>query len=226
MELVCYRCNATVEPDANYCVNCGAPQIRFVPEGEASAESAADAAPLVARDAVRGGPILWKTAVPAAAGIAFAAGVLSALMAAASILWVALAGFIAIRLYRRRLPHASLARRTGARIGALVGVLSAAVALAGNGVLLIIQRYGLHQGHLLDEQLTRVVTEAANRATAMDPSAPAATFAHFWLSAEGRVGLELAAMGLLSVLILLFAIAGGLVGAHVYRSPNGRRAVL
>jgi hypothetical protein len=226
MELVCYRCNATVEPDANYCVNCGAPQIRFVPESEAASESAADAAPLVAQDAGRGGPILWKTAIQAAAGIGIAAGVLSVLIAAGSILWVALAGFIAIRIYRRRLPHASLARRTGARIGAMVGVLSAAVALAGNGVFLIIQRYGMRQGHLLDDQLTRVVKEAANRAAAMDPSAPAATFVHFWLSAEGRVGLVLLAMGFLSVLILLFAIAGGMVGAHVYRSPNGRRAVL
>jgi hypothetical protein len=227
MELVCHRCSATIEPDAFYCQNCGAPQIRFVPPDENATlqDGSAAGAPSAASGAESPNAIQWKLTIRIAASVAVCVGILSTLLAAGSVLWVAVGAVIVIGMYHRRQPKAFLARQAGARIGALVGLLAAAVALAGNAVFLVIQRYGMHQGALIDSQLTSIVKQAAQRAASMDPQAPVATFTSFWLSAEGRIGLILLTMAFLSALILLFAIAGGVLGTQIYRSPRGRKAV-
>ncbi len=106
-----------------------------------------------------------------------------------------------------------------------MGLLAAAVALAGNAIFLVLQRYGMHQGALIDSQLTSIVKQAAERAAAMDPQAPVAMFTSFWLSPEGRIGLILLTMGFLALLIFMFAIAGGMLGAQIYRSPRRRKAI-
>ncbi|MGC1783419.1 MAG: hypothetical protein WA708_12925 [Acidobacteriaceae bacterium] len=227
MELVCHRCSATVEPDANYCLQCGAPQVRFIPQEEGAYDAqnrSGIQANSIGMDADNS--IHWKLTTRIAVVAALVAGIFSTLLAAGSVLWVAVAAVLAIGTYRRRQPHATLLPRAGARIGALMGVMAAAVALAGNAIFLVIQRYGMHQGNLIDVQLTTIVKQAAQRATAMDPQAPVTTFTNFWLSAEGRIGLILLTMGFLAVLILLFAVAGGALGAHIYRSPRNRKAML
>ncbi len=230
MELVCHCCSATVEPDAIYCQNCGSPQVRFVaPEENSATGSGAEGKTLEslhAAEAVESGAIQWKPTIRIAATVAIAVGILSTLLAVGSVLWVAAGAVVVIGMYHRRQPRAFLGRRVGARIGALVGLLAAAVALAGNAIFLVIQRYGMHQGTLIDTQLIGIVKQAAERAAAMDPQAPVATFANFWLSAEGRIGLILLTMGFLALLIFLFAIAGGVLGAQIYRSPRSRKAIL
>ncbi|MEO7004918.1 MAG: hypothetical protein ABI064_05710 [Acidobacteriaceae bacterium] len=216
-----------MEPDAFYCQNCGAPQIRFVaPEEDSAApDGSLTGKPSDAVDA-HGSAVQWKPMIRIAAGVAVAVGILSTLLAAGSVLWVAAGAIFVIGIYRRRQPRAILGRRVGARIGALVGLLAAVVALAGNAIFLVIQRYGMHQGNLIDTQLNGIVKQAATRAAAMDPQAPIAVFTNFWLSAEGRVGLILLTMGFLALLIFLFAIAGGVLGAQIYRAPRGRKAIL
>lgn len=223
MELTCYRCSGTVEPDASYCQHCGAPQVRFIPQEETPA-LAADAGPHLS--AAEGNTAIhWKVAIRIAAYVAVGVGVLSTLLAAGSVLWVAAGAVAVMGIYHRRQPHALLASRVGARIGALVGLLAAAVSLAGNAIFLLIQRYGMHQGRLIDTQLTSIVKQAGARAASMDPQAPIASFTNFWLSAEGRVGLILLTMGFLAVLILLFAIGGGVLGAQIYRTTRGHKAI-
>lgn len=227
MESVCHRCSATVEPDGFYCPQCGAPQIRYVPpEENAEPVSGQVIGTLSAQaGAEPAGLLHWRLAIQIAASVAFAVGMLSTLLAAGSVLWVAVGAVIAMGIYHRRRPHASLERRAGARMGALVGLLTAVFALAGNAVFLVIQRYGMHQGNLIDTQLTGIVTQAAARAAGMDPTAPVGSFTNFWLSAEGRVGLILLTMAFLSALIVVFAIAGGVLGAQIYRSPRNRKAI-
>jgi ribosomal protein L40E len=227
MELVCHRCSATVELDAYYCQNCGAPQVRFVPQDESAGSAAGNAAGTVPAlpEGERAGSIHWKLTIRIAALVAVGVGILSTLLAAGSVLWVAIGAVIVIGIYHRRQPNTFLGRQTGARIGLLVGLMTAAVALAGNAVFLVIQRYGMHQGNQIDTQLTSIVKQAAERAAAMDPQAPVVTFTNFWLSAEGRIGLILLTMAFLAALILLFAIAGGVLGAQIYRSPRSRKAI-
>lgn len=229
MELVCHRCGSTVEPDGVYCPQCGAPQVRFVAQepGEVSLNaSVGEDTFLHSSGTERTRLIHWKLAIRIALLAAICVGVLSTLLAAGSVLWVAAGAVVVIGIYRRRQPQAWLDPRIGARIGAVVGLLAAFVALAGNAGLLVIQRFAMHQGNQIDVQLTSIVKQAAEHATAMDPQAPVATFTNFWLSAEGRIGLILLTMGFLSVLILLFAIAGGVLGAQIYRSPRSRKALL
>lgn len=176
--------------------------------------------------AASGASVSWKMAIRIAAIVGTAVGVLSAVLAAGSVLWVAAGAVVAIGIYHRRRPLTSLGPRVGARVGALLGLIAATVAFAANSVLLVVQRYGLHQGNAIDTQLTAIVKQAAARATTMDPQAPVASFTSFWLSAEGRIGLILLTMAFLSVLIVLFAIAGGVLGAQIYRRSRGNKALL
>lgn len=217
MEAICHRCSATVEPDAQYCPNCGAPQIRYVPQEDA----APIPVPAKHSASVVFGGIAWPVAIRISIVVALVTGALTTLLAPGSILWVTGGAFLAIRLYARRTPQHPLPRRSGIRIGGLVGLLTAAVALTGNSIFLVIQRFALHQGSVIDTQLTSIVTQAAARASTMDPQAPVSMLTSFWLSPEGRTGLILLTMAFLSVLILLFAIAGGVFAAQMTRSRTG-----
>jgi ribosomal protein L40E len=226
MDLVCHRCSATLEPEAYYCLACGAPQIRYVAdEGDAAQAMPGVSVNLQAGAAGTGASVSWKMAIRIAAIVGTAVGVLSAVLATGSVLWVAAGAVVAMGIYHRRRPLTKLGPRVGARVGALLGLIAATVAFAANSVLLVIQRYGLHQGSQIDTQLTAIVKQAAARAATMDPQAPVATFTKFWLSAEGRIGLILLTMAFLSVLIVLFAIAGGILGAQIYRSSRGNKAL-
>ena len=226
MDLVCHRCSATLEPEAYYCQACGAPQIRYVAdEGETAQVMPGIRVNLQAGAAASGASVSWKMAIRIAALVGTGVGILSALLAAGSVLWVAAGAVMAIGIYHRRRPLTLLGPRVGARVGALLGLIAATVAFAANSVLLVVQRYGLHQGNEIDTQLTSIVKQAAARAAAMDPQAPVTSFTNFWLSAEGRIGLILLTMAFLSVLIVLFAIAGGVLGAQIYRSSRGNKAL-
>jgi len=226
MDLVCHRCSATLEPEAYYCQACGAPQIRYVAdESETAQVIPGISVNLQAGAAASGASISWKMAIRIAALVGTGVGILSALLAAGSVLWVAAGAVVAIGIYHRRRPLTLLGPRVGARVGALLGLIAATVAFAANSVLLVVQRYGLHQGNEIDTQLTSIVKQAAARAATMDPQAPVTSFTNFWLSAEGRIGLILLTMAFLSVLIVLFAIAGGVLGAQIYRSSRGNKAL-
>ncbi|HET9087300.1 MAG TPA: hypothetical protein VFN53_07250 [Acidobacteriaceae bacterium] len=168
----------------------------------------------------RAGAVHWKLVIRIALVVATLVGVLSTFLAAGSVLWVAAGAVIVLGIYRRKRPQALLNPRVGARIGVLVGMIAASVALAGNAVLLLVQRFGLRQGGQIDLQLDTIVRQAAEHATSMDPQAPVASFTSFWLSAEGKSGLVLLTMAFLSLLIVLFAIAGGVLGAQIYRYPG------
>ena len=148
MDLICHRCSATVEPDANYCLQCGAPQVRFIPQQDdapVTADAVADS-----HGASDASSIHWKLTIRIAALAAIVVGILSTLVAAGSVLWVAVGAVLVIGIYHRRQPSTHLAPRLGARIGALVGLMAATVALAGNAVFLVIQRFGMHQGNQID----------------------------------------------------------------------------
>ncbi len=226
MDLVCHRCSATLESETYYCPECGAPQIRYVADqGEAAQPMPGIGVDIQAVATGAGASVSWKMAIRIAAVVGAVVGILSALLAAGSVLWVAVGAVLAMGIYHRRRPLTKLGPRVGARVGALLGLIAATVAFAANSVLLVVQRYGMHQGAAIDTQLTSIVKQAAARAATMDPQAPVATFTNFWLSAEGRIGLILLTMAFLSVLIVLFAIAGGVLGGQIYRSSRSSKAL-
>ncbi len=225
MGLACYRCGATLASEAAYCHACGAPQVHYSAQpGEEANGTAVAGLRAHLEAAERAGAVHWKLVIRIALLVATLVGALSAFLAAGSVLWVAAGAVIVLGIYRRKRPQALLNPRIGARIGVLVGMIAASVALAGNAVMLLIQRFGLRQGNQIDVQLDTIVRQAAEHATSMDPQAPVASFTSFWLSAEGKSGLILLTMAFLSLLIVLFAIAGGVLGAQIYRIPGEKKA--
>lgn len=223
MELICHRCSATLEPEAHYCQECGAPQLSFVPQQDDRSSSLSNVEGTLRKTGhTSPDAIHWKHAIRIAVLVSVVVGLLSTVLAAGSVLWVAVGAVLVIGFYRRQLPDALLLPRLGARIGLLVGLLASFVSVAGNAVSLLIQRYGLHQGYEIDSQLTSIVKQAAEHAASVDSQAAMTTFTNFWLSGEGRIGLVLLTMAFLSVLIVVFAIAGGVLGAQIYRTPRTR----
>ena len=96
MELVCHRCSATVEPDAFYCQNCGAPLIRYVPQEENAESTADNKAATTAPSVDRADFIHWKMTIRISATVAIGVGILSTLLAVGSVLWVAAGAVIVI----------------------------------------------------------------------------------------------------------------------------------
>jgi ribosomal protein L40E len=226
MDMVCHRCSATLDPEAYYCPECGAPQIRYVvEEREAATATPGAEVALHAAASDSGSSISWQMVIRIAALVGVAVGILSTVLAVGSVLWVAVGAIVVMGIYHRRRPRALLGPKVGARVGALVGLIAATVAFAANAVILIVQRYGMHQGNQIDGQLTAIVKQAAAHAATIDPQAPVLAFTNFWLSAEGRIGLILLTMAFLSTLIVLFAIAGGVLGAQIYRPSRGSKVL-
>jgi len=219
MHLLCHRCGDTLAGEASFCPQCGAPQLRFTPPEVAppSTGQAADRSNPPA--GVERSDIQWKSAIRIAASVSLAVGLLSSILALGSLLWVMGGAVLVIALYRRRVPYAILQPSLGARIGVVTGTMTAACAVAINTLLLVFQRYGLHQGNLLDASLNSTVQQAINRAsTGTEAQAQVTTTLAFLLSPEGKAGMVLAGMACIALIILLLSIAGGVLGAQFYRN--------
>ncbi|MGC9291592.1 MAG: zinc ribbon domain-containing protein [Acidobacteriaceae bacterium] len=228
MGLVCHRCGDALARDASFCPQCGAPQLRFTPpepDGTAADGSPGGRPRVVVTG--RSVDIQWKYAIQIAALVSLGVGLLSSILAVGSLLWVMGGAVLVIALYHRRVPYAVLQPSLGARLGVVTGTLTAAIAVVSNTVLLLVQRYGLHQGKLLDETLTNTVRQAMDRAASGTEAQAQVTAAiAFLLSPEGRAGMVLLGMALIAFIILLLSIAGGVLGTQIYRHRQGAQPIL
>src|SRR6185437_10802658 len=150
MELTCHRCGATVHEGDPFCPQCAAPQLRYEASDEvAPAPNAALSQHLNPRSP---GAIHWQNAIRAAAIIAVPAGLLSSRLGLQGIwaIWLIGGGMVVASMYRRR-TGTLLTGRMGWRIGVLLGLFTAAIAAAMDGISLVVQRYALHQGSIIDQ---------------------------------------------------------------------------
>lgn len=171
--------------------------------------------------------IQWKPAIRIAAVVSLAAGLLSSFLAMGSLIWVLGGAVLVIAIYRRRVPYPELQLSLGARIGVVTGTMTAIIAIAGNTLLLLIQRYGLHEGKLLDANLNSTVQQSMSRAAAGTEAQTQMTAAlSFLLSPEGRAGMVLLGMGFIALIILLLSIAGGVLGVQLYRNRQSAQPSL
>lgn len=227
MEQVCHRCGTALNGSDPFCPHCAAPQLRY----EAAEESApfADTTPAQRLTARHLDGISWRDAILAAALIALPAGLLSSLIGFEA-LWVIGGGMAVIALYRRRtgsLPSSGM----GWRIGGVLGLFSAVVAATIDGVRLLMQRYVFHQGAILDQQFRDAIEMNAKTVGALFAGSNAnmasalADSQRFWLSPEGAAAMVLGNTAGLLVSMLLFAAAGGALGArltHRAAQPSAR----
>ncbi|MFZ0662044.1 MAG: hypothetical protein WAM66_05080 [Acidobacteriaceae bacterium] len=219
MEQVCHRCGVTVHESDPFCPQCGAPQLRYeAPEEPAPSSSNVPTQRLTMRspDAIR-----WRDAVRAAAIIAVPAGLLSSRVGLEAIwaVWLIVGGMTVISIYRRRtgmLPTG----RMGWRIGALLGLFTAVIATAVDGISLVVQRFALGQGGVLDQRYRDAVQLSTKMyvdlfASSNPEMAAAITKAeHFWFTPGGPAAMVLVNAAGLTIFMLLFAAAGGALGAR------------
>ena len=254
---LCHRChgelplsapgtqgNESVEERALYCPHCGAPQLRL-PDymrqetPSASIDSAGadgeDSAPFSTSRTPPPRPreVEWRAALTSGAivsGIAAALVVLGLKVPFASFLstiWVIGAAAIALGLYARKRPQASMDGRIGLRIGLATGVMmiaAIAVALAVTGLVV---RFGLHHMSGFDanvsQQMTAMQQQLGDRMS--DQQQPAAFRQHmlgFLGSPEVRGGLAIFYLATFGFIILLFAAGGG---AFAGMMRHARRAI-
>jgi hypothetical protein len=222
MDPLCHRCGDTLARDAAFCAQCGSPQLRYTAQETDFLPGAnGEASPAPQAQSMQGSGVLWKPAIRIALWVSLGAGVLSAVLAAASLLWIIGGAILVITLYRRSVPGVMLQPSQGARIGLLTGTMTAAAAMAGNTLLLVTQRFGLHQGNLLDATLNSAMQQAlARAATGAEAQAQMASTLAFLLSPEGRAGMVLLGMGFIAFVILLLSVVGGVLGVQMYRNGS------
>jgi ribosomal protein L40E len=223
MEQVCHRCGGALNSADTFCPHCGAPQLRY----EASEEPApyANAAPAQRLSARNPNAIDWRDAVLVAALVAVPAGVLSALLGLEA-LWGIAGGMAIVSLYRRRtgaLPTGQM----GWRIGALLGLFATVVTTLTDGITLLVQRFALHQGAVLDSRYHDVGQQLVDQLTRSNPDAAAILpgFLHFWLTPDGAAAMVLINAAGVAIFMLIFASIGGALGArltHKTAQPSAR----
>jgi hypothetical protein len=223
MEITCTRCRETLHADNRYCPACGLPQLVY------SAEAApGQAQPARWDEGVRdASSVDWKPALRAALMLAVPAGLFSSVLSPLSSLgmfWMAAAAAWTVVLYVRSQRPAWITIGAGARIGLVTGILGGWLAFGASGSTLFVERVVLHQASQRDAEWKTSVeaTEQVSQdlAARMGPAFAAQEQAnraqnHAWmLSPEGHAGSVTFDLASYSVLLLLFAVAGGALGAR------------
>lgn len=216
MEITCTRCHQTVETDTCYCPACGLPQLVYTAEsdsGQAQQESGNE----IARDA---SIVEWKPALRAAIMLAIPAGLLCSLFSPVNIfgvLWMSAAASWAVALYMRSQRPAWITVGAGARIGLVTGLLGGWVAAAATAVTLFVMRFFMHQGKNFDDLWKNIINgQVSQQWTSAGIDAQTVAAYKAWMfSPEGRAGMMLAFILFLGAALIIFAVAGGAIGARL-----------
>ena len=204
MSILCHH-NA-IPQGSVYCPECGAPQLRVASPDEREAQRQAELLAGNSEEASRHtGAIAWPAAIRAALICAVQAGFLVALRENPGLLdmvWIVIAAVWTLRLYgraARRVPV--LTPQLGGRIGLLLGLFAAVIAVLTQAARLLVERYGLHAGGAIDARLQGYAQTEIDLINASNPDAlrQFGWLAQFWLSPEGK-----------SVLLLLTVMSGTL----------------
>ncbi len=220
MELTCSRCHQAVPDESRYCPTCGLPQLVYPDEAE-SGQAQPERWSETARDA---GAVDWKPALRAALLLALPAGLLSCGVSPVGVLglfWMSAAAAWAVTIYVRGQRPAWITMGAGARIGLVTGLIAGALAITASGAAMFIERFALHQGGVIDAEW-RARVEASNQLTQQFAAqmgvldqAQLQAQRSLMLSPEGHAGIEAFGMASNAAFLLLFAAAGGAMGARL-----------
>jgi hypothetical protein len=218
MEATCNRCHQGIPAESCYCPTCGLPQIVYSSEeGTGPAQGDRGAGAVLDASAVE-----WKPALRVALLLAVPAGLLScgqSPVAVLSLFWMAAAAAWAVTLYARKQKPAWITMGAGARIGLVTGLLAGWFAFAASGAALYATRFLFGRGKDFDEPWQAAVAQASQQWQEMNLDAQSAakfkSAAGWLLTAEGRAGFVLSAVLLFEVALLVFAVAGGAIGARL-----------
>jgi len=220
MELTCSRCHQTVQDGYRFCPECGLPQLVYSAENFTDTELR-DRRGETVRDA---NSVEWRSAVRTILPLAIPAGIVCSLFSPIGIYRLLLMGVAAawaVLLYTRGQRPAWVTTSAGARIGLVTGVVGGWTAAVATGVSFYAMRFWVHQGGSFDSFWQNLVNQQQTQGIAMGVDAQTLAAGKAMLnSAEGRAGLVLAAIAFLAATLLLFATAGGAVGARMLARPQ------
>ena len=217
MEITCNRCHQAVLAENSYCPACGLPQLVYGADAPAAGQTQLERWGETVRDA---GSVDWKPALRAALLLAIPAGALSFGLSVVGLLgfvWMAVAGAWAVAIYMRSQRPAWITIGAGARIGLVTGLLGAWAAAATMSVSLFAMRFFFHQGKVFDDFWQIQMTEKASQQWAASGIDAQTILAAKTLlnSPEGRGGVTLSIMLFLVLALVVFATAGGALGARL-----------
>jgi hypothetical protein len=224
MEITCKRCHRTVEADNCYCPACGLPQLVYE-AGELSGPDQPERWNEAVRDA---SCVEWKPALRAALLLAVPAGFLSSGISPVGffgLFWMAAAATWAVAVYMRSQRPAWITIGAGARIGLVTGLIAGWVAFAVSGGALFIQRFLLHHSAQIDaewkslvgqnQQVAQQLTSGMSMTDAAEMQAARAQIQTLMLSPWGHAGFVAFGFAFNALFLLLFAVAGGALGARL-----------
>jgi hypothetical protein len=223
MEVTCSRCHQAIPVDSCFCPTCGLPQLVYSSEAEVL-PGASERRPETVRDA---GSIDWKVGMRTAIALAVPAGLLSSeispLGAMLGVFWVAGAAAWAVVLYSRSQRPARITVGAGARIGLVTGLIAGWLAFAVSGGGMFVTRVALHKGNEADAVWKQVVDATEQNVQQFEIQAGMSSDAtqaevkrqrDLMLSPEGHAGFAAASLLIFSLFMVLFAVAGGAIGAR------------
>ena len=215
MEISCSRCHQTLESADCFCPVCGLPQLVYNTDGTPGQGQPEQWSGPV-RDASQ---VEWKPALRSVLALAIPAGLFCSIPSPVGIFGLLLmAGTAAwvVALYMRMQRPAWITIGAGARIGLVTGIVGSWTSAAVTGVTLYAMRFWLHQGSVFDKFWQGVYQQLTQDWTTMGVDAQTlAIFQGLLLSPEGRAGWVLGAIVFLMAALLLFAVAGGAISAHL-----------
>jgi hypothetical protein len=229
MEITCSRCHQAIPADGLYCPTCGLPQLVYSSE-EGAAPAQANQWDVALREA---GAVEWKPALRAALMLAVPAGLIfggTFFLGLLGLVWIAAAAAWAVTLYVRGQRAAQrpvwLTAGAGARIGLVTGLIAGWIAFATSGARFYADRFLLHQGKDFDNAWQTAVAQA-QQMSAGNQSQQAAEMSKVisaWLlSAEGRAGCSIGGLMVIEFMLVVFAIAGGALGAKLMAGQRRRQ---
>jgi len=216
MEITCTRCNQTVQAEKLLL-----PGLRTAATGLYGGRFPGQGQPDRWNEAVRdASSVDWKMALRSALMLAIPAGLLCNMLSPISILGLPLmaaTGAWAVVLYVRSQRPAWITIGAGARIGLVTGVLGGWMAAATTGFVLFAMRFWFHAGSFYDDLWQNLVNrQLSQQWSSMGVDAQTIVQMKAWLlPPEGRAGWLLAVIMLLAIALLLFAVAGGALGARL-----------
>ena len=228
METTCSRCHQPVDAESCYCPTCGLPQLVYSSDANTS-QAPQEKWPGAVVDA---SVVEWKPALRAAMLTAIPAGLLSSEVSRAGLLglfWMVAGAAWAVTLYVKSQRSAWITTGAGARIGLVTGLLAATLAFSVTGITLFVQRFVLHQAGAIDDQW-RVFVDAVFHMSqqiqaqmGLQDQGQAVAQKNLMLSPEGHAGWVAFNMAGRQAFLVLFAVAGGAMGARLLaRSRQSR----